>query len=98
MSNQYSNLHYDYATLNNYQGGPLFKVTPAKNCRLFPYLYSKECAMLYANPCYKNPFICRSEGPVDPNQKYLNMPVRFEYNLAGEKACDAPDCKACYRQ
>ena len=85
-----SNPRSMYAKLD--ESTPMFTITPGKNCRLFPYLWSKDCAAFYGpngNPA-DNPFRCKAQGPVDPNQQYLGFPVNFEYSLSGEKNCNTP--------
>ena len=71
---------YDYSKANKVNDTPLFHVTPGKNCRMYPYIWTKDCAKLYAGP-QKNPYICRSQGPVDSAQNYNGLPLFFEYNL-----------------
>jgi hypothetical protein len=83
-----SNNRYDYASASDPRT-PLFTVTPGKNCRLYPYIWTKDCATIYGGPD-KNPYLCRPQAPVDPGQQYTGLPVFFEYNLAGEK-CDKKD-------
>jgi hypothetical protein len=73
---------YMYANAEN-QATPLFQVTPAKNCRMFPYLWTEDCARMYSGT-ERNPYICRSQGPVDSSQKYNGLPVSFKYSLSGE--------------
>lgn len=73
----------------------LFNVTPGKNCRLFPYLWTKECADLYGSRQLtpeNNPYLCRAMGPVDPAQAYNGLPApKFKYTLAGDpKNANAP--------
>lgn len=72
----------EYAHLD--EKTPLFEVTPGKNCRLFPYIWSKECAEIY-NKGEKNPFpyFCRPQGPVDQYQEYNGLNLSYDYNLAG---------------
>lgn len=76
----------NYSKLDQSEEQPLFKVTPGKNCRLFPYLWTPECAQAYQsgilNP-QNNPYMCRAQGPVDPAQMYTGLPVNFEYSPAG---------------
>lgn len=74
---------YDYSKANKVNETPLFHVTPGKNCRMYPYIWSEDCAKLYSGP-KKNPYICRAQGPVDSAQNYNGLPLFFEYNLAGE--------------
>ena len=74
-----------YAKLENEQDTPLFRVTPGKNCRMFPYLWTQECANFfgkYGDP-KANPFNCKAQGPVDPATQYTGYPISFSYNLAG---------------
>lgn len=84
----------NYTKLDDSESTPLFQVTPGKNCRLFPYLWTPECAAAYQtgmiNP-QNNPYQCRAMGPVDPGQMYTGLPVNFEYSPAGQaKNCAAP--------
>lgn len=81
MSNRYYGKS-NYFKLQDSESTPLFEVSKGKGCRLYPYLWSKECHELVANQkC--NPFKCKAKGPVDPNQAYLNFPKSFEYTLPG---------------
>lgn len=68
------------------QSTPLFTVTPGKSCRMYPYIWSKECA----ENKKPNPYLCKPQNPVDPNQKYLGYPVFFEYDLAGSNRKSPP--------
>ena len=79
----YTSYRYDYAKAEKENDTPLFHVTPGKNCRMFPYLWTTDCAKIYAGP-EKNPYICRPQKSVDPRQIYNGLPVFFEYDLAGE--------------
>jgi len=72
-----------YARLDNEQDTPMFKVTPGKNCRMFPYLWTQECADFFSGNPGVNPFNCRAQGPVDPATQYTGYPISFSYNLAG---------------
>lgn len=85
-----SNKRSMYAKLDDEYKAPLFTVTPGKNCRMFPYLWTAECAAFYGpkGDPKDNPFRCKAQGPVDANQEYLGFPVAFSYNLSGEKGCD----------
>jgi len=78
----YQKHHSDYARLD--EDTPLFHVTPGKNCRLYPYIWSKDCADIY-NKGQKNPipYLCRPQGSVDPNQQYTGFNVFYEFDLAG---------------
>ena len=81
----------NYSKLDQSESTPLFQVTPGKNCRLFPYLWTPECAAAYQtgmiNP-QNNLYMCRAMGPVDPGQMYTGLPVNFQYNPAGQpKQC-----------
>lgn len=69
----------------------LFQVTPGKNCRMFPYLWTEECAAYYQNkpPGLCNPYQCPAKGPVDQPKQYTGYTVNFEYDLAGTK-CNQP--------
>lgn len=81
-----SKLKCNYSKLDNSEEQPLFHVTPGKNCRLFPYLWTPECAQAYKtgylNP-QNNPYQCQAMGPVAANQMYTGVPVNFEYSPAG---------------
>ena len=78
-----------YAKLDDSESTPLFQVTRGKNCRLYPYLWTKECAEVYGNGDAKsNPYRCSAKGPVDPNQNYTGFNVSFAYDMAGTKCKD----------
>ena len=83
---------YMYAQLD--EQTPTFKVTPGKNCRLFPYLWSQEGADFYATQKMspeQNPYQCHAMSPVDPGQAYTGLPVNFQYSRVGDpKKC--ADC------
>lgn len=89
-----SNKRSMYSKLANSEDTPLFTVTPGKNCRMYPYLWSEECAKFYGptGDPKDNPFRCNAPSPVDPGQAYLGYPVNFQYNQAGNpKRCgEAP--------
>lgn len=93
MSKKY---HSDYARLD--EKTPMFHVTPGKNCRMYPYIWTKDCAEIYEKG--KNcpiPYLCRANEPVDPNQKYNNFNNFFEFNLAGNpKNCSEPPAKQSF--
>lgn len=73
---------------------PIFKVTPGKNCKMYPYLWTEECALYYGpnGDPKDNPFRCKAQGPVDPGQEYLGFPkVNFSHDLAGNpETCQQP--------
>jgi hypothetical protein len=86
-----SKMKCNYTKLDDSEDTPLFQVTPGKNCRLFPYLWTPECAQAYQsgmlNP-QNNPYLCRAMGPVDAAQMYTGLPVNFQYTPAGQpKTC-----------
>lgn len=89
-----SRMKCNYSKLDQSEDTPLFQVTPGKNCRLFPYLWTPECAQAYQsgllNP-QNNPYMCRAQGPVDPGQAYTGYPVFFQYNPAGQPL----QCQKC---
>jgi len=74
-----------YAKLENENATPIFQVTPGKNCRMYPYLWSQECEDFFAQLGHpaQNPFKCQAQGSVDPGQNYTGYPVSFSYTLAG---------------
>lgn len=76
-----------YAKLENEQDTPIFKVTPGKNCRMYPYLWTQECEDFFSGKSgidpKTNPFNCRAQGPVDPASQYTGYPISFSYNLSG---------------
>lgn len=75
-----------YAKIQDENATPLFQVTPGKNCRMYPYLWSQECEDFFGKlgkTPQQNPFKCQAQGSVDPNQNYTGFPVSFSYTLAG---------------
>lgn len=79
------NRRYMYAKLD--EKSPLFTVTPGKNCKMYPYLWSDECSKFYGptGDPKDNPFRCKAQNPVDSAQQYLGYPINFEYDLAGKQ-------------
>lgn len=80
----------NYAKLDD--PAPLFQVSLEKQCRMFPYLWTPECAQAVAQGEY-TPCACRSRGPEGtPQGAYRGCPtVRFEYDAPGTAAgCAAP--------
>ena len=74
-----------YAKAEDENATPRFEVTPGKNCRMYPYLWSQECEDFYSqlgNPT-QNPFKCKAQGPVDQGQSYTGYPISFKYTLEG---------------
>ena len=74
-------MSHPYATDANYnsdygQHTRPFEITPGRNCRLYPYIRSKDCSKPIAQ--------CKS--------RFLQgMPVHFEYDLSGQ-GCKGNDC------
>jgi hypothetical protein len=56
------------------QGTAMLTISPGRNCRLFPYVQAPGCSKAI-NQC-KSSFL-------------QGKPVQFEYDLAGNCACDA---------
>lgn len=62
-----------------------FVITPCKDCRMYPYIWTADCAKCQNN-C--NPYMC---------QNYMvGRPVKFNYDLAG-RLCSDLDMKT-YQQ